>query len=67
MATVPFATVRKQFSAFIRRVEAGEEIIITRRGKPAARLAGPNSPMLGTKSEKIPHDDGDGTIIGKRR
>ena len=67
MATVPFSTVRKQFSAFIRRVEAGEEIIITRRGKPAARLAGRDSPALGSDSEKMTHDDGDSPVIGKQR
>lgn len=50
MATVPFSTVRKQFSAIVRRVESGEEIIITRRGKPAARLIAPPQRALEPRS-----------------
>ena len=42
MATVAFSIVRKQFSAFVRRAEAGEEIVITRRGKLHARLIPPD-------------------------
>ncbi len=41
MATVPFSTVRKNLSAIVRRVELGEEIIITRRGRPTAKLTAP--------------------------
>lgn len=67
MATVPISTVRKQFSAVIRCVEAGEEIKITRRGKPAARLVRRDSPVLGSENDRMAHHDGDSAVIGKQR
>lgn len=38
MHQVQIAEAKAQLSALIERVEAGEEIIIARRGKPVARL-----------------------------
>jgi len=38
MQQVQIAEAKAHFSALIERVEAGEEIIIARRGKPVARL-----------------------------
>jgi prevent-host-death family protein len=35
---VTIQAAKTRFSELIRRVEAGEEIVITRRGKPAAKL-----------------------------
>jgi prevent-host-death family protein len=38
MQQVQIAEAKAHFSSLIQRVEAGEEIIIARRGKPVARL-----------------------------
>jgi prevent-host-death family protein len=38
MATVSVYNARAEFSRLIERALAGEDIVITRRGKPAVRL-----------------------------
>lgn len=38
MKRVQIAEAKARFSALVERVEAGEEIVIARRGKPVARL-----------------------------
>jgi prevent-host-death family protein len=38
MATVSICNARAEFSRLIERALAGEDIVITRRGKPAVRL-----------------------------
>jgi prevent-host-death family protein len=38
MAEIGMHEAKTQLSKLVGRVEAGEEIVITRRGKPAARL-----------------------------
>jgi prevent-host-death family protein len=38
MATISVYNARAEFSRLIERALAGEEIVITRRGKPAVRL-----------------------------
>ena len=38
MTSVPLAEAKNRLSELIARVEAGEEIAVTRRGKPVARL-----------------------------
>ena len=38
MRTVSLMTANQQFSRLIREVESGEDIVITRRGRPVARL-----------------------------
>lgn len=38
MAQIGMHEAKTQLSKLVERVEAGEEIVITRRGKPAARL-----------------------------
>lgn len=38
MKRVQIAEAKAQFSALVERVEAGEEIVIARRGKAVARL-----------------------------
>lgn len=38
MKRVAIAEAKAHFSALVERVEAGEEIVIARRGKPVARL-----------------------------
>jgi prevent-host-death family protein len=39
MVTVSLATAKAQLSSLLDRVEAGETVIITRRGHPVARLS----------------------------
>lgn len=43
MSTVGLKELRQDASALVRRVEAGEEIIITVAGRPSARLVGAES------------------------
>lgn len=38
MRMVSLMTANQQFSRLIREVESGEDIVITRRGRPVARL-----------------------------
>ena len=38
MRLIPLADAKAQFSAVIDAVQAGEEIVITRRGEPVVRL-----------------------------
>jgi prevent-host-death family protein len=40
MRTVGAFEAKTNFSALLERVERGEQIVITRRGKPVARLVG---------------------------
>lgn len=39
MRTVPVAEAKARFSELLTAVEAGEEVVITRRGKAVARLS----------------------------
>lgn len=39
MRTVPVAEAKAHFSELLKAVEAGEEIVITRRGRAVARLS----------------------------
>jgi prevent-host-death family protein len=43
--TVTLRDANQNFAKYVRRVEAGEEIIITRRGEPVAKL----SPVSGKR------------------
>lgn len=45
-AAVSIAQAKARFAAFVARAEAGEEIVVTRNGRPVARL--------GPLSEKRP-------------
>ena len=38
MTTVPLAQARQQLSGLVDRVRAGEPVVISRHGKPVARL-----------------------------
>lgn len=40
METVGILDARNKFSALVERAENGEEVVITRHGKPVARLVG---------------------------
>lgn len=41
MRSAPVVEVKSHFSAFLAAVEAGEEIVITRHGRPVAHLVPP--------------------------
>ena len=38
MTTVPLAQARQQLSGLLDRIQAGEYVVISRNGKPVARL-----------------------------
>ncbi len=38
MHTIPLSQAKAHFSAIIERIEAGEEVIITKMGKPVAKI-----------------------------
>lgn len=46
MATVSAAEAKASLSEYLRRAEAGEEIIVTRNGEPVAKLV-PIRPRIG--------------------
>jgi prevent-host-death family protein len=50
MATVGAFEAKTKFSALLERVERGEQIVITRRGKPVAKLV---------RVDRAPRDDGE--------
>ncbi len=43
MTTINVREARESISQLLDRVQAGEEVIILRRGKPVARLIGPEN------------------------
>ena len=43
---VPVSEAKAQLTDLVRRAEAGEEVVLTRRGRPAARIV----------PERTPHD-----------
>lgn len=59
METVSVATAKAHLSELLDRIEKGEEIVVTRRGKPVARLTNVNPrkmpfPALDAFRKKIP-------------
>jgi len=50
MSTVTLASAKAHLSHLLDRVEAGEEIVITRRGQPIARITSIERPTLPVKS-----------------
>lgn len=51
MRQVQIAEAKAHLSALVERVEAGEEIIIARRGKPVARLT--PEPKVGRSAAEV--------------
>jgi prevent-host-death family protein len=45
--------IKNRLSEYLRRVQAGEEIVITSRGRPIARLAPPAARSEDTEAEAI--------------
>ena len=55
---ISIAEAKAKFSELIKRAEAGEEVIVTRHGKPVARVMPPveelkKPPLLGALKGKI--------------
>ena len=42
---VPVSEAKAQLTDLVRRAEAGEEVVLTRRGRPAARLVAERPPV----------------------
>jgi prevent-host-death family protein len=53
MVTVSLAQAKAHLSALLDRVEAGEEVVITRRGKPVAHIRPAVSPKEPLPVEKL--------------
>ena len=50
---VSITEAKKRFGELLRAVEAGEEVVITRRGKAVARLEAPRRVRFGTLRGQI--------------
>ncbi len=50
--TINIREAKTQFSKLLRKVARGEEVVISRAGKPVARL----SPIKATLKERVPGD-----------
>ncbi len=50
MSTVTLAEAKTHLSYILDQVEAGEEVVITRRGHPVARISPVKGPKLPVKS-----------------
>lgn len=50
MRTVTLADAKTHLSQLIDQVEAGEDVVITRRGKPVARISGVAQPARPLRS-----------------
>ena len=50
MSTVTVADAKARLSDLLAQVEAGEEVVITRRGQPVARLSQVEKPKEAVKS-----------------
>ena len=50
MSTVTVADAKARLSDLLAQVEAGEEVVITRRGQPVARLSHVEKPKEAVKS-----------------
>lgn len=53
MTEIPVAEAKNHLSELIARVEAGEEIAVTRRGKPVARLVAVEAVDPDTRRSKV--------------
>jgi prevent-host-death family protein len=49
MQTMAIAEAKNNFSAMLHAVEAGEDIVLTRHGKPVARVVPANAPSAPTR------------------
>lgn len=57
MDEVSVREARERISQLLERVQAGEEVLILRRGRPAARLVGPPSGEVAFRSRASLRDE----------
>ena len=53
MAEMQAFEAKTKFGEVLDRVERGEEIVITRRGKPVAKITGLDQPYDGKRNQQI--------------
>lgn len=53
MISVPLAQAKNQLSELISKVEAGETVSVTRRGRPVARLVRCSDDSAGAQGEQV--------------
>ena len=53
MIVIGARDARTQLSTLLDRVAGGEEVVITRRGKPLARMIGPDAVDLSRRSKAV--------------
>jgi prevent-host-death family protein len=53
MISIPLAQAKNQLSELISRVELGETVAVTRRGKPVAHLVACSGEELGRQEEQV--------------
>ena len=53
MAEIQAYEVKTRFGEMLDRVERGEEIVVTRRGKPVAKITGLNRPYDGKRNLEV--------------
>jgi prevent-host-death family protein len=56
MRSVPIAQFKDNLSEFVAAAEAGEDVVVTRHGKPAVRLIAARSPDLAEQRRLILKD-----------
>ena len=62
---IPVSEAKGQLSELVRRAEAGEEVVLTRHGKAAARLV-PARPALGADARRAAIAGARATAAGSR-
>ena len=67
MTTVPLAQARQQLSGLVDRVRAGEPVVISRHGKPVARLdcepsADPTAQQWLERLRRLHHEASHGAV-----
>jgi|Wag4MinimDraft_6_1082665.scaffolds.fasta_scaffold101839_2 prevent-host-death family protein len=53
MISIPLAQAKNQLSELISKVEAGETVSVTRRGRPVARLVRCSDDSTGAQGEQV--------------
>lgn len=53
--TVSVRELKNRLSEYLRRAQAGEEIVVTSHGKPVGRLLGPRKAPVDAEAEALSH------------
>jgi prevent-host-death family protein len=67
MSTVPLAQARQNLSGLLDRVQAGEQVVISRHGRPVARLISEPTGQVGAelwleRLRRLHQEVGDGAV-----